>query len=164
MKGGVSRFAARNGDTISGQRRKWIDDPWEPLDDYEAPFREPILPPPDFIPNDTGVGVPLPPEEDADKDGGNSIESVLNNSLFSRRPKKIERELEDNEIKTLPPTAKKKIKEAERTEVKENPYINAFVIIMIIFNSITNSSPTAANKQDKKTPRQLNNRQTFSLR
>ena len=111
MKGGVSRFAARNGDTISGQRRKWIDDPWEPLDDYEAPFREPILPPPDFIPNDTGVGVPLPPEEDADNDGGNSIESVLNNSLFSRRPKKIERELEDNEIKTLPPTAKKKIKD-----------------------------------------------------
>ena len=111
LKGGVSRFAARNGDTISGQRRKWIDDPWEPLDDYEAPFREPILPPPDFIPNDTGVGVPLPPEEDADNDGGNSIESVLNNSLFSRRPKKIERELEDNEIKTLPPTAKKKIKD-----------------------------------------------------
>lgn len=118
LKGGVSRFAARNGDTISGQRRKWIDDPWEPLDDYEAPFREPILPPPDFIPNDTGVGVPLPPEEDAGNDGGNSIESVLNNSLFSRRPKKIERELEDNEIKTLPPTAKKKIKNYTKNDQK----------------------------------------------
>ena len=36
---------------------------WEPLDDWEAPYREPKLPPPDFVPNDTGVGVPLPPED-----------------------------------------------------------------------------------------------------
>ena len=28
-----------------------------------APYREPKLPPPDFIPSDTGVGVALPPEK-----------------------------------------------------------------------------------------------------
>ena len=29
-----------------------------------APYREPKLPPPDFIPSDTGVGVALPPENE----------------------------------------------------------------------------------------------------
>ena len=29
-----------------------------------APYREPKLPPPDFIPSDTGVGVALPPERE----------------------------------------------------------------------------------------------------
>lgn len=96
LKGGVSRFSARNGAT--SDRRKWLDNPWEPLDDYEAPYREPILPPPDFIPNDTGVGVPLPPDDEEYK------------SIYKRKPKK-ERALQDNEIKSLPPTAKKKIKE-----------------------------------------------------
>ena len=43
--------------------RKAFDDPWTPLDDYEAPYREPKLPPPDFVPSDTGVGLPLPPED-----------------------------------------------------------------------------------------------------
>merc|ERR1712203_47719 len=33
LKGGVSRFSARNGAT--SDRRKWLDDPWEPLDDYQ---------------------------------------------------------------------------------------------------------------------------------
>ena len=27
-----------------------FEDLWEPLDDYEAPYREPVLPPPDFDP------------------------------------------------------------------------------------------------------------------
>ena len=40
------------------------DESWNPLDDYQAPYREPVLPPVNFIPNDTGVGVPLPPEEE----------------------------------------------------------------------------------------------------
>ena len=99
LKGGVSRFSARNGAT--SERRKWVDNPWEPLDDYQAPFREPILPPPDFIPNDTGVGVPLPPEND-DTDN-------IYNTLYVRKPKN-ERALNDNEIRTLPPSTKKKIK------------------------------------------------------
>ena len=30
---------------------------------FQAPYREPRLPPPDFIPEERGVGVPLPPEE-----------------------------------------------------------------------------------------------------
>ena len=44
--------------------RKGYDNPWKPLDDYVAPYREPKLPPLDFIPSDTGVGVALPPEEE----------------------------------------------------------------------------------------------------
>jgi len=44
--------------------RKGYDAPWKPLDDYIAPYREPKLPPPDFIPSDTGVGVALPPENE----------------------------------------------------------------------------------------------------
>ena len=44
--------------------RKGFDNPWTPLDDYVAPYREPKLPPPDFIPSDTGVGVSLPPENE----------------------------------------------------------------------------------------------------
>ena len=41
--------------------RDGYDDIWEPLDDYEAPYREPVLPPPDFDPEtlDLGVGVPI---------------------------------------------------------------------------------------------------------
>ena len=31
---------------------------------FLAPYREPKLPPPDFIPSDTGVGVALPPEDE----------------------------------------------------------------------------------------------------
>lgn len=37
---------------------------WEPLDDYQAPYREPKLPPPDFVPDENGVGVPLPVEDE----------------------------------------------------------------------------------------------------
>ncbi|XP_040571939.1 uncharacterized protein [Lepeophtheirus salmonis] len=36
---------------------------WRPLDDFVAPYREPKLPPPDFVPSDIGVGVPLEDEE-----------------------------------------------------------------------------------------------------
>ena len=111
LKGGVSRFSARNGAT--SERRKWSGDPWEPLDDYVAPYREPILPPPDFIPNDTGVGVPLPPENDEDE---------IFNNLYIRQPKK-ERELHDNEIKTLPPTTKKKINDFKYKKNEEKKYI-----------------------------------------
>ena len=110
LKGGVSRFSARNGAT--SDRRKWLDNPWEPLDDYQAPYREPILPPPDFIPNDTGVGVPLPPED----------ENESFNTLYSRQPKN-ERALHDNEIKTLPPSAKKKIKENYAYKKDEKKYL-----------------------------------------
>lgn len=46
----------------STPNRKGFDMPWKPLDDYIAPYREPKLPPPDFVPSDTGVGVSLPPE------------------------------------------------------------------------------------------------------
>jgi hypothetical protein len=45
------------------KNRKAFDNPWTPLDDFVAPYREPKLPPPDFIPSDTGVGVALPPED-----------------------------------------------------------------------------------------------------
>ena len=44
--------------------RKAFDEPWSPLDDYVAPYREPKLPPPDFVPSDTGVGLPLPQEDE----------------------------------------------------------------------------------------------------
>ena len=38
-----------------------FDNPWRPIDDFEAPYREPVLPPPDFDPDslDIGVGVPI---------------------------------------------------------------------------------------------------------
>jgi len=52
----------KGGDNFSN--RKTFDNPWKPLDDYVAPYRVPKLPPPDFIPSDTGVGVALPPEEE----------------------------------------------------------------------------------------------------
>jgi len=41
--------------------RDGYDNPWEPLDDFQAPYREPVLPPPDFDPDslDIGVGVPI---------------------------------------------------------------------------------------------------------
>ena len=41
-------------------RAGW-DSPWQPLDNFQAPYREPVLPPPDFDPDtlDIGVGVPL---------------------------------------------------------------------------------------------------------
>ena len=110
LKGGVSRFSARNGAT--SDRRKWLDDPWEPLDDYQAPYREPILPPPDFIPNDTGVGVPLPPDDE------DNVFNIVN----VRKPKK-ERELEENEIKTLPPTTKKKINEYKYKKKDDTKYV-----------------------------------------
>lgn len=54
--------------------------PWPPLDDYQAPYREPLLPPPDFIPEDTGVGVPLPPEDE--------IEEILSNDIRELPPRK----------------------------------------------------------------------------
>ena len=109
LKGGVSRFNARNG--VTSDRQKWLEDPWEPLDDYQAPYREPILPPPDFIPNDTGVGVPLPPEDKEDQDFNNY-----------RRPKN-ERELQENEIKTLPPTTKKKINDYKYKKKEDKKYV-----------------------------------------
>ena len=37
---------------------------------FQAPYREPRLPPPDFIPEEHGVGVPLPPEE---TEGGGEV-------------------------------------------------------------------------------------------
>jgi len=41
--------------------RDGYDNPWEPIDDFQAPYREPVLPPPDFDPDslDIGVGVPI---------------------------------------------------------------------------------------------------------
>ena len=36
---------------------------WEPLDSYEAPYREPVLPPPDFDPDTLEIGVGVPIEE-----------------------------------------------------------------------------------------------------
>jgi len=41
--------------------RDGYDDLWKPLDDFQAPYREPVLPPPDFNPEtlDIGVGVPM---------------------------------------------------------------------------------------------------------
>jgi len=41
--------------------RNGYDNPWEPIDDFQAPYREPVLPPPDFDPDslDIGVGVPI---------------------------------------------------------------------------------------------------------
>lgn len=49
----------KGGQTLD---RSSFDNPWEPLDDYEAPYKEPKLPPPDFVPVEFGVGVPLPNE------------------------------------------------------------------------------------------------------
>ena len=54
----------------STPNREGFDNPWKPLDDYQAPYREPKLPPPDFVPEENGVGVPLEDEdEDIPKDG-----------------------------------------------------------------------------------------------
>ena len=75
----------------SATSRQGYYDPWEPLDDYQvwkfespanflapnlksvssfqAPYREPRLPPPDFIPEEHGVGVPLPPETESGGEG-----------------------------------------------------------------------------------------------
>ena len=41
--------------------REGFDNPWRPIDDFEAPYREPVLPPADFDPDslDIGVGVPI---------------------------------------------------------------------------------------------------------
>jgi len=41
--------------------RDGYDNPWEPIDDFQAPYREPVLPPPDFDPDslEIGVGVPI---------------------------------------------------------------------------------------------------------
>ena len=38
-----------------------FDNPWQPIDDFQAPYRQPVLPPPDFDPDtlDIGVGVPI---------------------------------------------------------------------------------------------------------
>ena len=73
------------------------DGEWEPLDDYEAPYREPKLPPPDFIPDDTGVGVPLPPDDD--------------DELYS---------VEKNEIKSLPKSLDKIFDEEKHISEMEN--------------------------------------------
>jgi len=45
----------------STPNRDGFDNPWRPIDDFEAPYREPVLPPPDFDPDtlDIGVGVPI---------------------------------------------------------------------------------------------------------
>lgn len=45
----------------STPNRDGYDNPWEPIDDFQAPYREPVLPPPDFDPDslDIGVGVPI---------------------------------------------------------------------------------------------------------
>ena len=37
--------------------RAGFDDPWQPLDDFQAPYREPVLPPPDFDPDSLEIGV-----------------------------------------------------------------------------------------------------------
>ena len=46
-----------------GSTSDWesFDNPWQPIDDFQAPYREPVLPPPDFDPDtlDIGVGVPI---------------------------------------------------------------------------------------------------------
>ena len=46
-----------------GSSSDWdsFDSPWQPIDDFQAPYREPVLPPPDFDPDtlDIGVGVPI---------------------------------------------------------------------------------------------------------
>ncbi|XP_059079170.1 uncharacterized protein LOC131877503 [Tigriopus californicus] len=74
LKGGLTRD--RNG----------YDDPWEPLDDYQAPYKEPKLPPPDFIPVEYGVGVPLPNEDEygPDVQGLDEINEVVvdNDQLY----------------------------------------------------------------------------------
>jgi len=43
--------------------RDGYDDPWEPLDDFQAPYKEPVLPPPDFDPDSLDIGVGIPIEE-----------------------------------------------------------------------------------------------------
>ena len=45
----------------STPNRSGFDNPWTPIDDFQAPYREPVLPPPDFDPDtlDIGVGVPI---------------------------------------------------------------------------------------------------------
>lgn len=40
--------------------RDGFDNPWKPIDSYEAPYREPVLPPPDFDPDSIEVRVALP--------------------------------------------------------------------------------------------------------
>ena len=44
----------KGGSTLD---RAGFDDPWQPLDDFQAPYREPVLPPPDFDPDSLEIGV-----------------------------------------------------------------------------------------------------------
>ena len=44
----------KGGSTLD---RSGFDDPWKPLDDFQAPYREPVLPPPDFDPDSLEIGV-----------------------------------------------------------------------------------------------------------
>ncbi|CAB4066779.1 unnamed protein product [Lepeophtheirus salmonis] len=56
---------------------------WRPLDDFVAPYREPKLPPPDFVPSDIGVGVPLEDEES----NSYTTESTLTTTTSSPKSK-----------------------------------------------------------------------------
>ena len=94
----MSECSARND--VTRDRRQWPDNYWEPLDDYQYPYIEPILPPPYFIPNGIRIGVPLPLKDE----GGNG--EFIN--LYSKNHKN-ERTLEDNKIKIFPPSTKMKI-------------------------------------------------------
>jgi len=40
--------------------RNGFDNRWEPLDNYQAPYREPVLPPPDFDPDSIEARVDIP--------------------------------------------------------------------------------------------------------
>lgn len=76
------------GGGSSNDRSSFVN-PWEPLDDFQAPYREPKLPPPDFIPTENGVGVPLPPEDEQEDNPRTGI-----NFFLSEEKKKEEKEKE----------------------------------------------------------------------
>jgi len=62
--------------------RDGYDDLWEPLDDFQAPYREPVLPPPDFNPEtlDIGVGVPMETIISQNEEGGKQLIENKNKS------------------------------------------------------------------------------------
>jgi len=66
-------------------RAGW-DNPWEPLDDFQAPYREPVLPPLDFDPDSLEIGV------------GVDIETILAQRAREKELKQSEKDVKEHFI------------------------------------------------------------------
>ena len=83
----------------SSNDRGGFVDPWEPLDDFQAPYREPKLPPPDFIPTENGVGVPLPPEDEVEDDPRTGIDFFRSKELKQQIEEEEKEKEEERKVK-----------------------------------------------------------------